>query len=212
MVDLQPLARAIAEGFALGLATGASCVTFCAPVVAPFLAGEGRGEPGQWVKAVAQFCGGRFFGYAAVLGVALLAGAELGRGETAGKVFALPLVALAALLVAYGLGAALPEARLCRRLRETALMRRFPWVAGGLVGLAPCPPLLMCAAAMAAKGNVWCALAGVASFFAATSVVVFPLSALGALGRAKVVREMAQVAAVVAGLWFLALGLSAIVS
>ena len=205
--------ESITKGFALGLSTGIYCAAACAPVMLPYLvAHDSRSRGRHIVSAIAQFAGGRLVAYIVVGAVAAALGAELMASGPARRVAGLAVTALAGLMLAYGLGRSFPEARLCRRLAQATPVSRFPLAAGLLTGINVCPPFLLLLAALVTSANVAHGVLMALAFFLGTSLFLVPLGFVGYLGVVPRLRGVAEVAALFAGLWFLATGAAMLVA
>jgi len=112
-------------------------------------------------------------------------------------------VLLAALLVLQGVTRSLADWRPCARLGDRPWLRRIPFVAGVVLGLSPCPPLLVALTAWLASGTPLRGAALSLAFFAGTTVWLAPVLVAGLLGRREYWRGLAEVAVLVSGAWFL---------
>lgn len=205
--------EAITKGFALGLSTGIYCAGACAPVMLPYLvAHDGSRRTRHVARAMAQFAGGRLAAYLLVGAVGAALGAEIATAGPARRVAGLAVIALAGLMLAYGLGRSFPEARLCRRLSGSTPMRRFPLLAGLLTGINVCPPFLLLLAALVTSAHVAHGVLMALAFFVGTSLFLVPLGFAGFLGAVPRLRGIAEVAALFAGLWFLASGTAMLIA
>jgi len=203
----------ITKGLVLGLSTGVYCAAACAPVMLPYLvAHDGRARGQHIAVAIAQFSGGRLVAYLLVGAAGAALGAELIGSAPARRVAGVAVIALAGLMVAYGLGRSFPQARLCRRLANTAPVTRFPLAAGFLTGINVCPPFLLLLAALVTSDHVGHGMLMALAFFLGTSLFLVPLGFAGFLGLVPRLRGVAEVAALFAGLWFLASGAAMLVA
>jgi hypothetical protein len=99
----------------------------------------------------------------------------------------------------------------CRSRLFGRLLDRFPGAAGLLIGLSPCPPLLLAAAVVAGRGPAQGLTFGIA-FFAATSAFLLPLAILGHPRIRPAVSGIAGAVAVLAAPWFIAHGIALLTS
>lgn len=104
---------AAGKALLLALATGLFCLGTCAPVLAPLMLGEERKGPWPLLLPFLQFSLGRLLAYAVVGAVAGWAGAGAAPVLTPRRVGA-SFLALAALMLLYGLKGGFPGWRLCR--------------------------------------------------------------------------------------------------
>jgi sulfite exporter TauE/SafE len=204
------MAFSVTEGAVIGLSTGASCLGWCLPALGPYVAT--RAESGrEGLRAVLAFNAGRLGGYAAVLMGSVLLGAALAEAAWLRPVSAGALVLLGALLLLHAVRANFPRGKLCRSERFGRLLDRFPGVAGLLIGLSPCPPLLLAAAAIVGRGPAQ-GLLFAGAFFAATSLFLLPMALLGHRRVRSVASGVAGGLALLAAPWFIAHGVAMLTS
>jgi sulfite exporter TauE/SafE len=180
------------------------CLGWCLPALGPFVATRSE-SPGQGLRAVLQFNAGRLVGYILVLSAALALGSALEGAPWLRTASAAALIGLGILMLLHAVRVNFPDARICRVKAFGRLVDRFPLAAGFLTGVSPCPPLLLAAAAIVGIGPARGLLFG-AAFFLGTSLYLLPLAVLGHRRIRPAVSSVAQVAAVFAGLWFIAHG------
>ena len=200
----------------LGLSSGIFCLGTCYPILGPLLLSRrDEAAPRPFAGAAASlalFLGGKL---AAYLLVGLLAGL-LGRSArrvAAIQTVILPslVILLGVLLALYGLGVHLPRWGFCRWSGRLLEDRRFLFAAGFLAGVNICPPFLLAISYTVGLGAVGPAVLFFLVFYLATSVYVLPflLAPLGT--RFEAVWKAARIAAVASGLWFIYLGIKALV-
>jgi sulfite exporter TauE/SafE len=197
---------AVAGGIALGISTGVGCVAWCVPALAPSLAVEKESARAGLV-ATLTYNGGRMAGYAVAFAAAAALGGLVPDSPVIKPLMAGSMFALGVLMFLYAAHVNLPSARLCHAEWFGRLMAKFPFVAGLLVGLSPCPPLLAAIGAAAGHGAGYTLLFG-GSFACATSAFVLPLGLLSQRAVRQRLRSLAEVGAVFAGLWFVAHGVA----
>lgn len=200
---------ALAEGALLGLASTGHCLGVCGPALLPLVTTAAERGVNPWRTAL-SFQGGRATGYALVLLGAAVVGYEVGEARWAQHLTAWSLIALSLALAVWALVANLPELKLCRLVERWEPLARAPLALGVLVGLSPCPPLLLVAAAVARSDGLAVASVTALSFVLATTV---PALALGALGVGRFGRSLGGVgraAALLSSVWFLAQGVTAL--
>jgi sulfite exporter TauE/SafE len=199
-----------AQGLALGLSTGLYCLAACVPALAPYAISDARGAR-RSLATIAEFAAGRFIAYLLIgAGVASMGSAlaslrivRLGAGVA--------VVVLAALLLAHGIMRNWPSWGACGRLARIRIVRRYPALAGFALGLNPCPPLLLCLAAIAGAGSIARGMAMAAGFGAGTFLFLIPLVLCGAAARCTPARRMAEIATLFGGLFFLCSGIGVII-
>ncbi len=212
----------MAAGFLLGLASGPSCLAFCAPALMPYLLAEGRGVRGS-VPLLGRFLLGRLAGYLIFGAAAGAAGSVLARPAVHGVLFGTAYLALACLLLCYGLAPAAQRSPLrmagptsggkplCGLRRPAGLARRLaarwpsqvPLLLGLFTGLSFCPPFVLALSAAAEAGSPARATSFFLTFFLGTAFFFLPLPALGGLPRLAALRTVARLAAAIAGALFL---------
>ncbi|HIE53239.1 MAG TPA: hypothetical protein EYP85_15925 [Armatimonadetes bacterium] len=201
------MGEVLLRGIALGFSSGAYCLGICAPAMLPYLLTFERVGVKTSLRIVAEFLAGRLGAYLLIGLAAGLGGTQLQTSVGGQKAIALLIMGLALLLIAHGLTRNFPEWQVCTAWQRTRLLRRFPLLAGFVLALNLCPPLLLGFAFPLTLGRVGPALAFGAAFFVGTTVFFLPLALVGCLGRWQILREAAEVAALFAGLWFFAHGL-----
>ncbi|MGQ9731089.1 MAG: urease accessory protein UreH domain-containing protein [Candidatus Zipacnadales bacterium] len=122
-------------------------------------------------------------------------------------VSALALVVLGGLLLLQALRVSFPSGRVCRWKALGCLWERFPGVAGLLIGLSPCPPLLLAATVIIGRSPLQgLLLAG--AFFVATSLCLLPVAFLGHPRIRSWASRSAGAVALLAAPWFVAHGIA----
>jgi len=200
----------------LGLSSGIFCLGTCYPILGPLLLSRrDEATPRPFAGAAASlalFLGGKL---AAYLLVGLLAGLL---GRSARRVAAIQtailpslVILLGVLLALYGLGVHLPRWGFCRWSGRLLEDRRFLFAAGFLAGVNICPPFLLAISYTVGLGAVGPAVLFFLVFYLATSVYVLPFLLAPLITRFEAVRKAARIAAVASGLWFIYLGIKALV-
>lgn len=200
------LFEAAARAFVLGLSTGLLCLGTCAPVLLPVLLAEERKGAAARLAPFLQFVAGRL---AAYLLVGLAAGAAGGllQGRFPPGLAGIPYIGIGLMMILFGLVRGFPGLALCRRLGPLLGRARTPLVLGLFMGFNLCPPFLAALTDVIAAGRPGYGLVFFAVFFLVTSVFLLPLAGAGGLARDPVLRVIAQLAAVIAGVLYLSLGL-----
>jgi sulfite exporter TauE/SafE len=194
------------QGLALGLSTGVYCLAVCVPALAPYAMGDARGARGS-LATIAEFAAGRFIAYLLIgVGVAYV-GSAFASSPFARVGAGAAVVILAALLLAHGIMRNWPSWGACERLGRLRILRRYPILAGLALGFNPCPPLVLCAAAIAGTGSIPYGVAMASGFAAGTFLFLVPLAVSGAAARWAPARRMAEIATLFGGLFFLCSGL-----
>jgi sulfite exporter TauE/SafE len=200
----------VAKGLGLGLSTGTFCLCSCVPVALPYLVANGQSLKAGG-RAVVELAAGRLLAYLALGAAAGVLGAQM-QGSTAGRVVvAVSMIGLAGLMIVYGVTKNFPESGACSRMAKWQMLRRYPFVAGLLMGVSLCPPILMCMAEIVRLKSVLWGLVMAVSFFAGSLVFLAPLAFAGLLGRVEWLRGVASVATLFCGLWFMVNGISMLV-
>jgi len=199
------LTTPLVEGAVLGLSTGGYCLAGCVPFLLPFFLSEER----RWtrdVRLMGEFLLGRLVAY-------LLFGAlfgwlgEFARDLVSPRIVGVLLVVTSVMLVAFGVAKSFPSAGFCAVVTRSRLLRRFPFVVGFLLGINVCPPFLLGVSALVALGSVARALAFSAEFFLTTTLFLLPAAAAARLSRFPSLRDVAQAASILTGLYFLVRGI-----
>lgn len=193
-----------AEGFSLGLSTGLYCLGACAPLFVPYLLAESRGWSRQ-VFVLAQFMAGRLAAYLLFGAAAGWAGARFQGPPFWAEGPGIFLSGLALLL--FGLAQNAPRLRACLPPSFTKTLGGIPFLLGFLLGINICPPFIaglirLFALKSAALGALY-----FAAFFAGTTLYMLPLAATVPLSRLARLKNIAAVASLLSGLWFMSLGL-----
>jgi sulfite exporter TauE/SafE len=207
---MNSMAVGVTEGLAIGLSTGANCLGWCLPALGPYVATRTDGGR-ESLRAVLAFNAGRLGGYLVILTASLALGAALADAAWLRPVSAAALVLLGTLMLLHAVRVNFPGRRVCRSRLFARFLDRLPGAAGLLIGLSPCPPLLLAAAVIAGRGPAEGLSFGIA-FFAATSAFLVPLAILGHPRVRPLVSGVAGAAAVLAAPWFIAHGVALLAS
>ncbi len=202
----------VARALALGLSTGLFCAGFCVPIVGPaLLAQERHGLKGS-AKTLGLFLAGRLAGYLLFGIVFGLLGAAVARIWQV-RAFVLPVVylLLGLMLIVYGFVLSFPHIGLCRVLTPRLRSGWYLLLAGFLAGINLCPPFLLALTSAVEAGTPWKGMVFFLAFFVATSVYLVPLLAAGLVSRMESFRVAGRIASALAGLWFIYLGVAALV-
>lgn len=192
-------ARYLVEGCTLGLSTGYLCLATCGPIYAPFLMQYAQ-TPLRYVVSVLELSLGRFIAYLLVGAIAGFFGrhvSELQRDFF--TIAAYPL--FSAFLIISAL-----RSRTCENGCAASRWSRFsqwPFLLGILTGINVCPSFLLAFSRSFSLSGPIAGMLFFAAFFAGTSVFLVPLSFVGMLGRKKLFRTIARVAAFGVAAWFI---------
>ncbi len=200
----------VISGFSLGLSTGSWCLASCVPVALPYLVSQGESVRASG-RAVAELAAGRLAAYLLLGFAAALVGTRIESSAIGKTLVAASMIALAVVMVAYGLKRNFPESPACERIGRWTVVRRFPFAAGLLMGVNLCPPILLCMADIMSLNNLLLGLLLALCFFLGTLVFLLPLAFAGLLGRSQTLKGLASVAALFCGIWFLAKGVSLLI-
>lgn len=197
---------AAARALVLGLASAPSCAALCMPVVTPLLLTAP--DTGLRIATITLllFSAGRLAGYALV---GLLTGL-LGR-EIPLFVFPATYLLLGTLAILHGTLQSFPTCGLCRLLNPHTSSSRYALLFGVLTGLNLCPPFLLAIAAAAELGRPLEGTLFFALFFLGTSAWLLLLVPVGGLARFKTAQLTGRILAVIAGLWYAWLGITALI-
>lgn len=197
----------IFEGVLLGLSTGIFCLVSCAPALVPFILGEDRKLRGT-AGALAGIALGRFVAYLLVGALVGVAASAL-QGPILTTVSAIAMIGLAVVLTTFSFRNSAVPSCICALKRMPAGV--MPVAVGFLTGISPCPPFLLAISRAAALGSVISGIELFAGFFAGTSVYLLLFLPLGWAGRWEEVRTVGRIAAVIAGIFYLIMGIAALV-
>ncbi|MCB4755806.1 MAG: sulfite exporter TauE/SafE family protein [Elusimicrobia bacterium] len=199
----------LVEGFTLGLATGTTCLVSCAPLLVPFLLAESRAGFKKNVVLLMEFMGGRLAAYV-LFGWGIGALGHRFAGQIPSFVLSLALFLSGLFLILYALAHAVFGFPLCRFLLKPGWKKtldRMPFLLGFLVGLNICPPFVAGVFRVLELGSPWGGLGYFSAFYAGTSLYLFPLLTAVPFLRQPRVQRIGQLTCVLAGLWFMTLGL-----
>jgi hypothetical protein len=199
----------ISEGFLLGLSTGFYCLASCLPLLAPYMMSEGRDLWKFNFHIFLQFTAGRFAAYMLFALLATLAGKA---GQYALPVWALPsgllacglLMILLAVFRVSGFSACL----LGRDIDP--FLRRLPLAMGFVTGINICPPFAAGFLRLMQLADVLKGFAYFTGFFAATTLFISPVL-LGTPWLGRRANEIGRLTLLIAGVWFVLLGLKGLV-
>lgn len=205
--------KLVARALLLGLSTGMFCAGFCVPLVGPLLLSDENRSVRRSASRVGLFLAGRLVAY-------LLFGLVFGAlGGALSRVWGiktvlLPLVyaLLGVLMIVYAVVQSFPHLGLCRAVSPRIRSGWYLAVVGFLAGINLCPPFLLAVTTVMDIGGAWQGALFFFVFFLATSVYLLPLFFAGLVSRFSAVRFAGRVAAVLAGVYFIYLAASIVLS
>ena len=193
------------EGLILGLALGTTCLVTCVPVYVPVLMQKERNLM-QTIVAIIALSAGRFLSYAAF---GLIVG-FVGQKFASSVAFSHHLVAVSYLAVgSYLIYSAIMTGRKEKGFcptRKYAGLRANPFIVGVVTGISICPSFLGALGRAADAGGAFGGMFLFIGFFIGTTLYVLPFGFLSFLSKNKIFRLVGAVASIVAGVWFLLLG------
>lgn len=186
------------EGFMLGLTTGHICLATCGPVYSSFLMQQ-NSSLARYFWATLEISAGRFITYLLVGALAGLVGSQFSIEHKEYFTIAAYLLFSAFLLISVFRtrkcegGCALPK---WNRFTE------YPILLGIVTGINVCPSFLLAFSRSFTLSGPLAGMLFFAAFFLGTSIFMVPLSFIGMLGRKKMFRTIARIAAVLVAIWF----------
>ncbi len=198
----------VLKAFLLGLSAGVFCIGFCLPLVGPLLLADEKAGITRSASRIGLFLAGRLAAYL-VFGIVFGAlGARLSQVLPNRALFlAVVYCLLGMLAIVFGLVQSFPQFGLCRLVLPRASSGWYLAVLGFLAGVNLCPPFLLALTAVLDTGGGLRGALFFLVFFMATSVYFLPLLFTSLASRFSSVRFAARVAAVIAGAYFVQLGL-----
>jgi sulfite exporter TauE/SafE len=197
----------IVQGTLLGISTGAFCLGACAPALLPYAVAVIPCSVKASGRLVLEFLSGRLVAYL-ILGVAAaFVGIRFQTWRGMHTVTGTAMVLLALLLMGYGMRLSLFRARGHTTCPAGQVAKRFPFFTGLLLGLSPCPPLMLVLSALLVERRLLHGAVLLAAFFLVTTVWMLPLMGAVPLGRSAVFRRCAETAMLLSGVWFLVQGI-----
>lgn len=200
----------LSEGFLLGLSTGFYCLASCLPLLAPYLLAEGRSAWKFNFSIFLQFLTGRFAAYMLFALLASLAG-QAGRYALPGWALPLCMAACGLLMVYLAAARVRGEAAPCLLRRDlNPYFKRLPLALGFLTGLNICPPFAAGFIRLLELADIMKGFSYFGGFFLATSLFISPVL-LGTPWIGRRANEIGRLTLLLAGLWYLALGLKGLI-
>lgn len=203
--------KIISSGILLGLSSGLYCLGACAPILVPYLLSEDRGKVKGNLKVLAEYSFGRLIAYL-IFGFIVGMIGQKAQSPLEKLLIGIAIITSAALILIYGFIKNFPMLDVCKLLGERISHRKIPWVFGFLTGINICPPFIMAITYTLELGGVWKAVVSFFAFFIGTTIYLIPLTFTGYLVKFEKVRVAAQIASVIAGVWFLFYGISVLVN
>lgn len=201
--------RIILEGLTLGLSAGIYCVGACLVFFMPYLLVEGRKRVSENAGKISLFMLGRLIAYIAF---ALIVGfmGSLYRNIFTIRFSNICLIAASLLMLVYSLAHNFKDPGFCAGLVKRFSLIRMPFFLGLLTGLNPCPPFLVGAARLWTLNNILGGVILFIAFFLGTSVYMVPLAFISYLNQGERIRRIGLMVALISSLWFLFVGISAL--
>ena len=201
----------ILKALALGFSTGIFCLGFCFPILGPLFLSRGEATIKETSQSLILFIFGRLAAY-------LLFGFFVGvLGQYAKealffqiKVIPALFIVLGIVMILYGMVQFFPHFSLCRITKKQFFKSQSFFVIGFLAGMNVCPPFLLALSVALSFGEIVKSMIFFLFFFFATTIFFLPLLFSGMVSRFEEVRTAARITAVIAGTWFLFLGLQKI--
>jgi sulfite exporter TauE/SafE len=197
----------IVQGLLLGISTGAFCLGACAPALVPYAiaANHGSIKASGWL--IIEFLCGRLTAYL-LLGIAAVSfGIRFQTWNGMRMVTGIAMALLALLLIGYGVRRNLLRPHGCTTCPAGQITKRVPFFTGLLLGLSPCPPLMLVLSALLIERQLLRGAMLLGTFFLVTTVWILPVMGLSSLSRSPVFRRSAELAILLSGIWFFAQGL-----
>lgn len=197
------------EGFLLGLSTGFYCLASCLPLLAPYLLAEGRAAWKFNFYIFLQFLGGRFAAYMLFALLASLAG-KAGRYALPAWVVPLSMSACGLFMVFLAFSRLRGHAAPCLLKKDLSpFFRRLPLALGFVTGINVCPPFMAGFLRLLEMADIPNGFAYFGGFFSATSLFISPVL-LGTPWLGQRASEIGRLTLLLAGLWYLVLGLNSL--
>lgn len=209
----------ILEGLMLGLSAGVYCMGSCLVFFVPYLLAESLPAGGAvtgaqktlgGIKRVSSFMLGRFIAYIAFALIIGFMGSAY-KNALSARFSALALIAASLLMLFYSLTNSLKSSGSCAGVIGRFKFTRIPFALGMLTGLNPCPPFLVGAARLWTLGDISGGVILFIAFFLGTSVYMVPLVFVSFLGRGERIKQIGLMVALLSGIWFLCVGILALV-
>jgi len=197
------------EGLLLGLSASGQCLAVCVPALAPLVVARAESGGRPW-RDVLVFLAGRALGYAVVGAVFIAVGSRADWEGLGSRLAGVSMIILGLLVALYAVQVNLPELRMCSLLSRWRFPEACPAAFGLLVGLSPCPPLLLLGVSLAQAGPGLAAAGLGLAFLVGTSAPLLAAALLGLPGVASRISGVVRASAAVAGLWFAARGVAAL--
>ena len=199
----------ILAGLALGLPVGATCLGVCAPVLGASMLASGRRTVREGAWSLASFLLGKLAGYL-LFGVAIGAVGSRIEWDPHRPLAIVARAVLSIALIATGLALGRRgwlERRLClANVTGNSRLGRLPLVLGFLSGFNVCPPFLLAANEVLARGGALRGATFFGGFFVGTSAWMVPLAVLPLAWRragSDGILRLARASAVIVGAAFL---------
>ena len=190
----------------MGISTGGYCLGACAPVVIPYIMAEGETTYKRLNWQIIQFLLGRFVAYilfAVIIGLVSHKIKEILTVRIAG----ISIIVTALILLIYAFIRNFPQLKFCERFTNKPIFRQMPFIFGFIIGMNICIPFLVAVTRVILLSNIFLAVIFFMSFFAGTSLFIFPLILLKPVLKHERVQSIGRLATVIAAVYFLIIGI-----
>ena len=203
--------QVIIEGLMLGLSTGAYCISVCLVFFMPYLLVDGKQKVFENLKNILSFLIGRFIAY---IGFALLMGiiGDKYQNILTTKFSHVSLITVSTLMIIYALVNSSIDSKFCKPLVNRFSMMRIPFLLGLFSGLNPCLPFLVGVTRLWTLNSIFRGVILFSAFFIGTSVYMIPFIFVSYLNRIERVKQIGVMVAILAGFWFLFVGISGLIN
>lgn len=188
------------DGVVLGLSSGGFCLVGCVPFLLPYFLSEER-KLGKSAFIILEFLGGRLAAYL-LFGLIFGIVGEYAKEVVSARFVGVLMIVTSAMLFIYGFTKNFPEFKFCKIASKSAILKRFPFASGFLLGINICPPFLVGMTVLVSLGNIFFALIFSLGFFLATTLFLLPLVFSPLLAKISKLQEIGQVITLFAGLYF----------
>jgi sulfite exporter TauE/SafE len=187
------------EGFMLGITTGHICLVTCGPVYSTFLMQKNH-TPFRYFTATLEISLGRFITYLMIGAIAGLLGQQI--SESNREYFTI----IAYVLFSVYLLISVFRTKKCDggcTLPKWNKFTEWPILLGMITGINVCPSFLLAFSRSFVLSGPVSGMMFFAAFFVGTSIFLIPLSFIGMLGKKRLFRSIARIAAVLVSIWFI---------
>jgi sulfite exporter TauE/SafE len=197
----------ILKGLALGFSTGIFCLGFCFPILGPLILSREDATIRGTSLSLSLFIFGRLAAYL-IFGLFVGILGQYAKEALFFQTIVIPalFIVLGIVMIVYGLVQIFPHAALCRMAKKRISKSRSFFIVGFLAGINVCPPFLLALSYAMSVGAIAKSMIFFLFFFIATTMFFLPFLFSGMISRFEEVRIAARITAVIAGCWFIFLG------